>query len=403
MSIHKFTATKVASIVRAGQPSLWCDGANLYLQIPRNTKRAYWLFIWTRYSRRQAVSLGPVHLVPLAKARQAAQMCKEMVHEGRDPKAELGKSRKRATRFHLVCDEYFALQKEARRIEWVPSIRKHCATIANMPVGTITREDIANVLRPIWLTTHSTATRVQLRLENIFEWAVRQKYCAENPALWKDYLEHDLPRIEHVPEQMKSIDYRAFPAFIAKLRARELDTAAEALLFIALTAVRMGSVTGKYPPKWGDIDFDARIWNVPKIKTRKEGERPFQIPLSSQAIDLLMDIKRRKPGSEYVFESDYCEGNATTERSVRKVQKMLAPDYDVHGHRATFRTYAGEKLKFEDIVIETCLSHEVPGTKSKKAYIREEYLEKRRPLMQAWADYCYDISNVVDLGARMAA
>jgi integrase len=396
-TINIFTAAEVAKIVRAGKPGMWGDGANLYIQIPRNSTRGYWLFLWRRGGRRRAVGLGPVHVVSLAQARQAALECARMVRDGRDPKI------RGTTTFSAACEEYFAVQTEARRREWEPSIKLHCGKLADIAVAKITRQDVANVLRAFWTTQHSTATRVQLRLKNIFDWALSKKYCTENPALWEHHLEHDLPRIEHFPVAMRSLPYADIPAFVAKLRARQPDSAAEALLWTILNPCRMSNVTGVHAPRWTDMDFEERTWNVPKIKKMPEGSKPFPVPLATQSIDLLETIKARAVASEFVFGSNIYATKPIGERSVREMLHEFAPDADVHGLRATFKTYVDEELEVANDVAETCMMHRTAGAPIEILYRRGAFFKKRRRLMQAWADHCFGTSNVVDLGRSLAA
>jgi hypothetical protein len=57
-----------------------------------------------------------------------------------------------------------------------------------------------------------------------------------------------------------------------------------------------------------------------------------------------------------------------------------------HGVRAAFKTWATERTNYAREVVELCLSH-VQGDPLERAYQRGDILEKRRQLMQAWADY----------------
>jgi len=74
----------------------------------------------------------------------------------------------------------------------------------------------------------------------------------------------------------------------------------------------------------------------------------------------------------------------------------------VHGIRAAFKTWATERTNYPREVVELCLSH-VQGDPLERAYQRGDILEKRRLLMQAWADYCehgeQTAANVVPLRA----
>jgi hypothetical protein len=59
----------------------------------------------------------------------------------------------------------------------------------------------------------------------------------------------------------------------------------------------------------------------------------------------------------------------------------------VHGFRSGFRDWVGEETNFSRDLAEIALAH-VVGDETERAYRRGDALEKRRELMQAWADYC---------------
>ena len=54
---------------------------------------------------------------------------------------------------------------------------------------------------------------------------------------------------------------------------------------------------------------------------------------------------------------------------------------------AAFKTWATERTNYPREVVELCLSH-LQGDPLERAYQRGDIIEKRRQLMQAWADYC---------------
>jgi integrase len=66
---------------------------------------------------------------------------------------------------------------------------------------------------------------------------------------------------------------------------------------------------------------------------------------------------------------------------------MRRTDLTVHGFRSTFRDWAAERTSFQNEVIEMALAHAV-GDKVEAAYRRGDLFDKRRRLMDAWADYC---------------
>lgn len=58
-----------------------------------------------------------------------------------------------------------------------------------------------------------------------------------------------------------------------------------------------------------------------------------------------------------------------------------------HGFRSTFSTWASETTPFPSNVVEMALAHTI-GNKVEAAYRRGDLFQKRRELMQEWADYC---------------
>jgi integrase len=70
----------------------------------------------------------------------------------------------------------------------------------------------------------------------------------------------------------------------------------------------------------------------------------------------------------------------------KQVLRRLRPGMTVHGFRASFKTWAGERTNFARETVEIALAHKI-GDQTEQAYERGDKFEKRRRLMQAWADY----------------
>lgn len=65
---------------------------------------------------------------------------------------------------------------------------------------------------------------------------------------------------------------------------------------------------------------------------------------------------------------------------------FTAEEVTAHGFRATARTMLAERLHLDESVIEAQLAHAVRDSLG-RAYNRTEFLDQRRQMMQAWADY----------------
>ena len=65
---------------------------------------------------------------------------------------------------------------------------------------------------------------------------------------------------------------------------------------------------------------------------------------------------------------------------------QVHPDI-LENYEAAFKTWATERTNYPREVVELCLSH-LQGDPLERAYQRGDIIEKRRQLMQEWADYC---------------
>ena len=72
---------------------------------------------------------------------------------------------------------------------------------------------------------------------------------------------------------------------------------------------------------------------------------------------------------------------------LKLLQRMGRADLTVHGFRSTFRDWAAERTEFPDEVVEMALAHAI-DSKTEAAYRRGDLFEKRRDLMDAWAEFC---------------
>jgi integrase len=123
--------------------------------------------------------------------------------------------------------------------------------------------------------------------------------------------------------------------------------------------------------------------------------RMHRVPLSKQAL-----ASAGKPGKadERVFRN---RGQRLGDRSLTRVHQRMGYRITTHGFRSTFRDWAAERTSFPNEMVEMALAHAV-SDKVEAAYRRGDMFEKRRRLMDAWAQYCAvakDESKVAPIGA----
>jgi integrase len=113
------------------------------------------------------------------------------------------------------------------------------------------------------------------------------------------------------------------------------------------------------------------------------------VPLAPQAVALLRDLVPLTGHGRYVFPSLLTGERPMSENTLRTALRRMGYTNDEmtpHGFRAMARTIMVEKLNVQPDVIEAQLAHGKSGPLG-MAYDRAEFVEQRRQMMAAWADY----------------
>jgi integrase len=151
------------------------------------------------------------------------------------------------------------------------------------------------------------------------------------------------------------------------------------------------------------------MWAIPSAKmkrTKREkiNGRPHLVPLATQAVDALKDLMPLTGRGRYVFPSLISAKRPMSENTVRVALRRLGFDNETmtpHGFRAMARTVMVERLNVAPDVIEAQLAHGKSGPLG-AAYDRAEFIEQRRDMMSAWADYLDSLKNCRTPGQRPA-
>jgi len=169
-----------------------------------------------------------------------------------------------------------------------------------------------------------------------------------------------------------------------------------ALRFIILTAARAGEVAGM---KWAELDADSQVWTLPA--ERSKTGRVHRVPLSGEAVNIVETL-RKGATSQLVFPG-WSKGRPMALKSFRRILKSSGGgSATVHGFRSTFRDWASERTSYPREVSEMALAHAIEN-KVEAAYRRSDLFERRKKMMQEWANFvCLPASEkVVRAGRRM--
>jgi integrase len=169
-----------------------------------------------------------------------------------------------------------------------------------------------------------------------------------------------------------------------------------ALILTALTAMRPGAVVNA---KWDEFNFTKAEWRVPGknpdgTNRMKSGE-DFTMPLPSQALAVLREMKERANSETYVFPAQAFQRTPHLSRDAlsKALREMgFQGEHCTHGFRASFRTFAREALEVPMDVLEAQLAH-APKDEIQAAYARVKFNKQRTDALQRWADYLDKLRN----------
>ena len=328
------------------------------------------------------VGLGAFPIVELAEARAKALSNRLQGAQGVDPRT----STTSVPTFQEAADKVIAFHAANWKVgsrtksvaQWQATLDAYAMPrLGNKPVDRITTADVMAVLMPIWNDKRETARRVRLRLSAIFKWSVAQGYRDDNPA--GDAIGAALPKNGVHREHHRALAHS--DVAWAMRTIRETDAWAPTKLafrFLVLTGSRSGEVRGA---KWCEIDREGATWTVPaeRMKAGKE----HRVPLSQKAVALLSEAREWSGDSGLVFPAQ--RGRALTDDAISKLTRENGIDAVPHGFRSSFRDWCGETGVVREVA-EACLAHTVRNA-VEAAYARSDLLERRRGVMQDWADY----------------
>lgn len=269
------------------------------------------------------------------------------------------------------------------RESWEFSFGHYAAkAFGDKPVDRITREDVLALLGSVWTQKTETAGKLRMRLEMFFDWAAVNGYrTGANPAAWRGNLSMFLPPLSKV----RAVEHHEAPT-IEELRyavaycLAHPSPASGLLLFVVATVSRVSEA------RFAAADeIKGDIWIMPAAR-RKDGKaEPHRVPLSSLARKALA----MAGDGAYLFSQDGRRPLAIDTARLKLcmiLEKMTNEKrkVTVHGIRSTFRDWAAVN-GVDFVAAEKALSHAV-GSEVTQAYLREDMLEARRPIMQRWAD-----------------
>ena len=373
----------VAQVKSFSKPGLYGDGGTLYLRVASGGSKA-WIQRLTIEGKRRDIGLGGFPLVTLAEARRKSLDNRRLAREGGDPLAE--KRRQKMPTFREAAQRtHEGLRPRWRNgkhtVSWMQTLERHAfPVLADMPVDRIGREDVLNVLIPIWGDRMETARRIRQRIRTVLGWCEAHGFVDNNVA--GDSIKGALPPMPPVKAHYRALPHHEVADALRMIAHSGASISAKCCLrFVILTATRSGAARGA---TWREIDLSARIWTIPAHRMKNNVEH--RVPLNDAALEAVGEVRELKDASGLIFPSPQLAGRPLSDMTLTKVLRNLglAERATVHGFRNSFRDWAAESGKRRELA-EAALAHEVGGVEG--AYFRSKLLEGRRELMEEWGRY----------------
>ncbi|HBI5585089.1 TPA: tyrosine-type recombinase/integrase, partial [Salmonella enterica subsp. enterica serovar Welikade] len=364
------------------------DGQGLSLLIEPNGSKS-WRFRYRFAGKPKMISLGVYPTITLADARSRRDDARKLVAEGKNP-SEVRKERKIALQtesesaFEKIATEWHQMKStkwsEGYASDIMEAFQKDIFPyIGERPVGEIKPLELLNVLRKIEKRGALEKMRkVRQRCSEVFRYAIATGRAEFNPAA-------DLSSAleVHQSNHFPFLKADEIPDFLRALNgytgSRIVQIATKLLMITGVRTIELRASL------WSEFDLDNAIWEIPA--ERMKMRRAHLVPLSTQALDLLNELKIMTGNYRYVFPGRNDPNKPMSEASINHLIKRIGYGGKLtgHGFRHMMSTLLHEQ-GFDSFWIEIQLAH-VDKNNIRGTYNHALYLEKRRDMLRWYSSF----------------
>jgi len=362
------------------------DGRGLHLEVRPNGKK-YWRYRYRLNGRPKMCSLGIFPDVSLAAARTELQRKRDLVAQGIDPVKPSNPQPATETQltFETLAREWYQMKKHG----WTDKYARHVLSrlsrdafppLGGVPASEVTVKQIIEAMRSIESRgANEDAHKTLGYVQSIFQHGILTDQITHNPAAG---LRGALAPVISQPRAHVPAD--ELPALLKKIEAYDGRVITRlATTMLCYTFVRTSELR---QARWDEFDIEEKLWRIPA--ERMKMKRPHLVPLSTQVLGFLKELKELSGGYEFVFPNYKNPLRPLSENAILYALYNMGYQYKAtgHGFRHTASTILNESAKFSQQAIDRQMSH-VDANKVRATYNHAEYLKERRALMQWWGDY----------------
>lgn len=373
------------------------DGQGLSLLVEPNGSKS-WRFRYRYVGKPKMISLGVYPTITLAEARARRDEARKIVAEGKNP-SEVRKEQKLALRiqsenaFEKIAREWHQMKSAKWSAGYASDIIEAFQNdifpyVGTRPVGEIKPLELLNVLRKIEKRGALEKMRkVRQRCSEVFRYAIATGRAEFNPAAdlssaLEVHKSNHFPflKSDEIPDFLRALDSYA--------GSRLVQIATKLLMVTGVRTIELRAAL------WQEFDLDNAIWEIPA--ERMKMRRPHLVPLSTQALGFLNELKSMTGNYRYVFPGRNDPNKPMSEASVNQLIKRIgyAGKLTGHGFRHTLSTILHEN-GFNTAWIEMQLAH-VDKNTIRGVYNHAQYIEDRKKMMQWYSDFIINLNGEND-------
>lgn len=359
------------------------DGNGLYLYIPASGKKV-WQLRYQFEGKEKIHTVGKYPEIGPADARNIAFEVKRDLAIGLNPAAKKKQQDKTPDTFGSIYEEWYKHKKQVWSEGYAVELQRMFEADILPYIGKMAMDDIEpmtllKVLRRFEERgAMERANKARRRCGEVFRYAVVTGRAKYNPApdladAMKGYRKKNFPFLP--AEQIPAFN-QALAGYSGSIVSK---IATQVLQYTAMRTKELRSM------QWANVDFENRIITIDAevMKSRKQ----HLVPMSQQVHDLLRQLQPITSISPFVFAGRNDKKKSISENAVLLVIRQIGYEglASGHGFRHQFSTILNEHGWPHD-AIERQLAH-VDRNNIRGIYNHAQYLDKRREMMQWWADY----------------
>ncbi|EAO3449567.1 DUF4102 domain-containing protein [Salmonella enterica subsp. enterica serovar 4,5,12:b:-] len=365
------------------KPYRLLDSNGLYLYVPVTGKKV-WQLRYKLDGKEKVLTVGKYPLMSLQEARDKAWLAKKDVSVGVDP-VKAKKLSVKDNSFGSIYQEWYEHKKQVWSEVYSTELSRMfqddiLPLIGGMEIHEIEPMQILEVIRRFEERgAMERANKARRRCGEVFRYAIVTGRAKYNPApdladAMKGYRKKNYP---FLPADQIPAFNKALAGFSGSIVSK---IATQVLQYTVLRTKELRSM------QWSNVDFETRTITIAEevMKVR----RPHLVPMSDQVVSLLeMLMPVTQPISSFVFAGRNDKTKPISENAVLLVIRQIGYEglASGHGFRHQFSTIMNEHEWPAD-AIEKQLAHANSGS-IRGIYNHAQYMDKRREMMQWWADW----------------